>query len=271
MMNTAASTLARPTLHPASGARARNIVAVASGKGGVGKTWLAVTLAHVLAARGARTLLFDGDLGLANVDLQLGLMPERDLGSVVAGHLALAEVITPGPVGFDVIAGKSGSGALAMLGAARLVALREELVALSRRYDQVIVDLGAGVDAAVRTLAAAAGMTLVIATDEPTALTDAYAFIKLTAAESPLADLRIVVNMAGSPREGERTYAKLLKACEGFLRLSPKLAGVLRRDERVRDAIRHQTALLTRHPAADAAADVEALATRLGLPQASRR
>lgn len=256
----------RPARHPASVLRADNMVAIASGKGGVGKTWLAITLAQAFARRRARTLLFDGDLGLANVDIQLGLMPDNDLSGVVAGRLRLAEAAQSCAGGFDVIAGKSGSGSLAALDRTQFDDMRSDLARLAQRYDRVVLDLGAGVDHAVRSLAQTAGQLLVVTTDEPTALTDAYAFIKLTAAQGRISDLRIVVNMAQSARDGERTYAKLLKACEGFLRISPVLAGVIRRDERVRDAIRHQTPLLTRHPNSDAAVDVELLATRLAAP-----
>ena len=253
----------RPFMHPASDQRHANIIAVASGKGGVGKTWLSITLAHALARAGVRTLLFDGDLGLANVDIQLGLMPERDLGGVVNGRLTLTDAVTSSEGGFDVIAGKSGSGALATMETSRLNALREDLVSLAGKYDRLIIDLGAGLDAGVRALAGIAGVILVVTTDEPTALTDAYAFIKVTAQQQPDADIRIVVNMAATARDGERTYAKLLNAAQGFLNLSPALAGVVRRDERVRDAIRHQTSLLTRHPMADAAVDAEAIVALL--------
>ena len=256
----------RSLLQPATVGRSHNILCVASGKGGVGKTWLAITLSHMLAKHGARTLLFDGDLGLANVDVQLGLMPERDLGGVVTGRLALSDAVTRFSAGgFDVIAGRSGTGALAAIDPRRLTILRDDLIVLARQYERVVLDLGAGVDGTVRMLADAAAMLLVVTTDEPTALTDAYAFIKLTAMQNREIDFRIVVNMAGSARDGERTYAKLLRACEGFLKLSPKLAGVVRRDDKVRDCIRHQTSLLVRHPTSDAAADVEALAGRLGL------
>jgi flagellar biosynthesis protein FlhG len=210
-----------------------------------------------------RTLLFDGDLGLANVDLQLGLMPERDLGGVLADGLALSSAVSTCATGFDIVAGKSGSGALAMLAPERLAALRDEMLVLAGRYDRFVLDLGAGIDGAVRTFAEASGTILVVTTDEPTALTDAYAFIKVTSAQSANTDLRIIVNMAASARDGERTYAKLLKACRNFLRISPPLAGVIRRDQKVRDAIQHQTALLTRHPTADAAIDIETLASRL--------
>lgn len=242
-----------------------NMLAVASGKGGVGKTWLSVTLAQALARDGKRVLLFDGDLGLANVDIQLGLQPRNDLGGVLDGSYALKDATAAHPSGgFDVIAGRSGTGSLANIPAGRLQQLMQELAELAPAYDWVILDLGAGLDRTVRQLAAMARTSLVVATDEPTSLTDAYAFIKLAHMQTPDADLRVVVNMASSPAEGERTYATLLKACESFLKISPKLAGVIRRDGKVKDAIRHQVPILTRHPNSPAAEDVEALARRLG-------
>ncbi len=244
-----------------------NIIAIASGKGGVGKTWIAVTLCHVLARAGRKVLLFDGDLGLANVDIQLGLMPERDLGNVVSQGLDLRSAVTPfvddNGKGFDIIAGKSGSGALAALGRPQLKALRNELMMLSRAYDRVILDLGAGVESAVTTLATNRGRSLVVITDEPTSLTDAYAFIKLHAMRERHADIRIVVNMARSRKDGERTYATLKRACETFLKLSPPLAGIVRRDDKVADAIRRQVPILARHPLSDAAVDLERLARSL--------
>lgn len=255
-----------PTMAPraALSVAGRNVLAIASGKGGVGKTWFAITLSHALAKRDQRVLLFDGDLGLANIDIQLGLMPRHDLGSVVAGKLTLNQAATRFEVGgFDVIAGRSGSGSLASIPPSRLHLVTEDLVLLARSYDRVLLDLGAGVEKSVRQLARAAHCILVVTSDEPTALTDAYAFIKITAIERPDADLRVVVNAANSTREGERTYATLLKACQGFLRISPPLAGVIRRDTRVREAIRNQTPLLIRSPNSEAALDVEALADRL--------
>lgn len=258
-------TLARPSVHPAAAAAlGRNVIAVASGKGGVGKTFVAITLAHALARAGRRALLFDGDLGLANVDIQLGLEAARDLGNVVGGRLSLKDAVTRFEEGgFDVLAGKSGSGALAGLDTGRRAALTAEFWALAPHYDRVVLDLGAGVDAPMRALIPPAAATLVVATDEPTSLTDAYAYIKLTALERRDADLRVVVNLAANEREGERTYATLAKACRTFLKLTPPLAGVIRRDDKVRDSIRRQTALLTRHPTSDAAQDIEALAAGL--------
>jgi flagellar biosynthesis protein FlhG len=249
---------------PAHRPRAKNLVAVASGKGGVGKTWFSITLTHALARAGQRALLFDGDLGLANVDIQLGLMPKYDLGSVVSGKLTLNQAATHFPEGgFDVIAGRSGSGSLANIPLSRLQLLADDMTLLAGAYDRVVLDLGAGVEKTVRALANQAGTILVVTTDEPTSLTDAYAFIKVTHMERPGTDLRVVVNMANSSREGERIYYTLLKACEGFLKISPPLAGVIRRDLKVREAIRNQTPLLTRSPSSEAAADVEAIVRHL--------
>jgi flagellar biosynthesis protein FlhG len=255
-----------PSLAPqgAKTQKGRNIFAVASGKGGVGKTWFSITLAHALAMRGQKTLLFDGDLGLANVDIQLGLMPKHDLGSVITGKVTLNQASMRYEVGgFDVVSGRSGSGSLANIPLSRLQILSEDLSLTAQGYNKVILDLGAGVEKSVRQLARAAGSILVVTSDEPTSLTDAYAFIKVTRLERPDTDIRVVVNAANSTREGERTFNTLRKACENFLKFSPPLAGIVRRDMRVRDAIRNQTPILVRSPNADAAMDVEAIADRL--------
>jgi flagellar biosynthesis protein FlhG len=255
-----------PTLapRPSSRAKGQNMVAIASGKGGVGKTWLAITLTHALAQQKLRTLLFDGDLGLANLDIQLGLMPKHDLGSVIAGRLTLNQaVLTYEEGNFDIIAGRSGSGGLANVPVSRLQILGDDLNLLAAAYDKVIIDLGAGVERTVRQLTQSVGTCLVVATDEPTSLTDAYAFIKVTHMERPGADIRIIINMANSTREGERTHNTLLKACEGFLKISPPLIGVIRRDNKVRESIKSQSSILTRFPNTEAATDVEKIAERL--------
>ncbi len=245
-------------------ANPRNLIAVASGKGGVGKTWFSITLVHALARAGRRVLLFDADLGLANVDIQLGLMPPRDLGAVLAGRITLSQAVFDyEPGGFGIIAGRSGMGSLASLPANRLVELGRGRADLASDYDYVVMDLGAGLERTVRQFTAQAGICLVVTTDEPTALTDAYAFIKVTLIENPGSDLRLVVNLAANRREGERTFGTLRKACQGFLKFTPPLAGIVRRDSRVKDSIRNQTALLTRYPNGEAAADVEAIAMQI--------
>ena len=257
------------TNHPLLAMRAGRIVAIASGKGGVGKTWLAISLSHALSRAGQRVLLFDGDLGLANVDIQLGLTPTADLGRVVNGGVTVADAIFSHTAGFDILAGRSGSGALASLDPDALDNVLHALRKLTQRYDTIVVDLGAGLGRQVRRMACAADHLLVVATDEPTSLTDAYAVLKLNASDrratvnQAAGETGIVVNLAASRAAGQRTYGALARACGTFLGHSPRCAGVIRRDEHVRDAIRKQTPLLARHPNCAAAADVETLAQAL--------
>lgn len=241
--------------------RAPRFLAIGSGKGGVGKTWLAITLTHALARRGRRMLLVDADFGLANVDIQLGLMPRHDIADVLAGRVPFEQAIQRHEAGgFDVLAGRSGSGTLASLDRARIDPLLSRLRTHGAGYDHVVLDLGAGLDGAVRHTAAWADALIVVATSEPTSLTDAYATLKLYAADRPDGDARLVVNQAASPAAASRTAETLMRACTSFLGRAPALLGSVRRDSRVPDAIRHQVPMLTRHPTAGASQDVERLA-----------
>ena len=257
-------------------ARAGRVIAIASGKGGVGKTWLSITLAHILAGQGARVLLFDGDFGLANIDIQLGLTPARDLSDVASGRFGLSDAITDyaGPDGtgpaFGILPGRAGASVLSGLTVTALDAMLTDLRGLAA-YDTVLLDLGAGIDRITRRLAAWADTLLVVTTDEPTALADAYAVLKLHArdrlvlgsSDAAAADTRIIVNQANSLGSGERAYATLAKACTNFLGQTPPLAGIIRRDPSVSDAIRRQTLIGVRHPNAPAATEAGRIASGL--------
>ncbi len=257
------------------------LVAIASGKGGVGKTWLSITLAQSLAARGRKVLLVDGDLGLANVDIQLGLTPRHDLAAVLSGRRGLAEVIIRHATqelpaaAFDILPGRSGASSMATLELGVLDRLLRAIRQLGS-YDTILLDLGAGIDPTMRFMAASADTLLVVSTDEPTALADAYAVLKLQARDRSArgkdgsgpsarasADVRLVINQSSSPASGRRTYDVLARACGTFLGHTPSLAGIIRRDGRVADAIRRQTTLMTRHPNAPAAEDVARIAAEL--------
>ncbi len=244
----------------------RMLVTVASGKGGVGKTWFASTLCHALATKGKKALLFDCDFGLANVDIQLGLMPDHDLGEVIANEITLAEAVykkSESGLLFDVISGQSGSGALASLKMERLIGLGKDISALAQNYDYTVMDLGAGVENSVMTLARASDKIIVIITPDPTSLTDAYAFIKLYKMRNENAEINIVVNTAEDQNEGRRAFEKISKVCQNFLNLKPTLLGVVVRDKHVALSIRAQTPLLSRYPQCKAGENVIEIAKKL--------
>ena len=241
-------------------------IAIASGKGGVGKTWLAITLSHAFVRAGSRVLLFDADLGLANVDVQLGLVPEIDLGSIIFGRSNVAGAITRhNASGLDILAGRSGSGMLADLSPEHLNLLLTRIRVETTEYDVVLLDVSAGIDRIVRRIGAWSDLVLVVATDEPTSLTDAYALLKFLTFDRRDGNVKIVINKALSLAAGQQTYATLRRACAAFLHREPELAGVIRQDSRVQDAIRHQTSLLLRHPNCNAALDVEIAARNIAI------
>ncbi|MEB3702241.1 MinD/ParA family protein [Candidatus Bealeia paramacronuclearis] len=242
----------------------KNICLVASGKGGVGKTWFSITLCQALAQSGKKVLLFDGDLGLANVDIQLGLVPKRDLSTFIEGKCTFEEAIsTYADGGFDVLPGKSGSGNLSSLSPQTLSLVKEEIRTHSQKYDQIIVDLGAGVGGTVKGLSQVASRCLLVVTDEPTSLTDGYAFIKVILYLYPWMTIEIIVNNSENPKMGQKTYDTMVRACENFLKFKPGLAGIIRRDLKIPESIRHQKPLLTRYPNSDAAEDVREISKKI--------
>lgn len=237
------------------------LTVIASGKGGVGKTCLAIGLAQALAGCGARVALVDGDLGLANVDVQLGLNPRRDLGDVLTGNYAPEAVLIPHEAGFSILPGRSGAAGLAALENTTL----DRLVGLLRALpmDEVVLDLGAGLAPAQRRLAAAADQLLVIVTEEPTSLTDAYAVLKLHRQDGGRGQAALVANMVTGAAQAARVHGALDAACRNFLGAGVPLLGVVRRDPKVPAAIRAQSPLLTRHPTSPAAEDLRSLAASL--------
>lgn len=215
-------------------------VAVVSGKGGVGKTHVVVGLAFAAAARGARVLVVDGDLGLANVDVLLGLVPERSVADVVAGACSLEDAVIDGPGGIRILPAASGRSELASLGGGRLTKLVAALWQAAREYDLVLLDAGAGIGPSVVGLAAACTRGLLVTTPEPTSLADAYATRKVLRHYAPGLALELVVNQAGSELEAYRTHSHLDRLCQRFLSAPLPFAGFLPRDPKVGEAALRQ-------------------------------
>ncbi len=243
-----------------------HLTAIGSGKGGTGKTFLAIALAQALAAEGERLLLCDADFGLSNTSVQLGLSSGGDFAGVVAGRVSLAEGAVPvmggaGAGGFDLLAAPAGSGLFAGLAPERVMRFGQQLRA-ARPYDRVLIDLGAGVETQTLQLSALADETLLVMTPDPSSLTDAYAFAKLLlrlGGSLPAA----VVNQATGEAEADRVFGALAATTRAFLGREIVSAGFVPRDTHVCAATRRQQSLASLYPGSPAQAAVSRLAGQL--------
>lgn len=242
---------------PPSLARA---IAITSGKGGVGKTNLAVNLAICLTKLGKKVCLLDADLGLANADVLCNLSPKLTLEHVVSGRCRLAEAMLLAPGGFQLIPGASGVSRMANLDAERRQRLLEQLAGLERAADIVLVDTSAGLSMNVLAFAAAANRVIVITTPEPTGITDGYGMIKAILAPTPKAKIDIVVNMVAKDGEGASVHLRINRVTKTFLRRSMGYAGEIPMDDQVRDAVRQRMPFVLYAPDAPASIAMRKLA-----------
>lgn len=237
------------------------IIAVTSGKGGVGKTHLSVNLALQCARKGLRTCLFDADLGLANVNLLLKLEPRLTLGDVIAGTCRLQDIVLTA-AGTDIVPGSSGVAAMADLAPAELLRLGAEFRALSH-YDLIVFDTSSGVSGNVLAFVNAAPETLLVVTPEPTALTDAYALVKLLLRQRYAGRLRVVVNQAHSESQARHTFEKFREVVRVYQGADLQLLGAVPADRRVGEAVRAQTPFSLGESLSGAGLAVGELADRL--------
>ncbi|MDR2800626.1 MAG: MinD/ParA family protein [Desulfovibrio sp.] len=239
-------------------------VAVLSGKGGVGKTNISLNLACALYQSGFKILLVDCDLGLANLDVLLGITPQGNLQDVLLGKTPPHEVLYPvGPNGFDVLPAASGVPELSEMNAGSRDVLLSRLEPLLENYDYVFMDTGAGISDTVQAFAAMAAARIVVITPEPTSLTDSYALIKVLHGRYNLRDFLVLVNQTASAREARRFFDKLAGACRHFLHLEPVFLGHVRQDKKVTEAVCRQEPLLRYAPGCPAAQDLQTLAAAL--------
>lgn len=246
------------------------LVAVVSGKGGVGKTNLAANLAVAAARRGARSLLVDGALGVSSVDVLLGLAPERTLADVAAGRCRLEDALAAGPAGLAVLPSAGGRADLAALGVGALAPLALALRRLAGGYDLALLDAATGVGPAVVGLAGACPRRLLVATPEPTSLADAYAALKVLDHEAGSAPVALVVNEAESEREARIVHDRLSRLADRFLQREVSWLGWLPRDRHLAAAVARQRAVVDLFPRSPAARRLVELSERL-LADASPR
>ena len=238
-------------------------IAVGSGKGGVGKTALCVNLGYCLARLNRRVLILDADLGLANVDIQMGLEPTRTLQDVVFSNCSLEDAVVHVPNGPDVLPSSSGTPEMADMGNARRQMLADDLLRFAANYDFLLIDTGAGIGKGVTTFLAAAPEVLIVVANEPTSIMDAYSLIKVLHRATPCPRIRIVANMVRSLEEGERLAERLQGITRRFLGVDLPLAGSIPFDQSLRDAIRTRRPLINLAPGSAAIQCVEELAQSL--------
>jgi flagellar biosynthesis protein FlhG len=236
------------------------VIAVTSGKGGVGKTNVSVNLAVAFAALGREVMLLDADLGLANVDVLLGLSPRYNLSHVLAGQCGLEDILVDGPGGIRIVPAASGIQRMAGLTAAEHAGLIHAFATLPGPLDVLIVDTAAGISDSVIRFTCASQEVIVVVCDEPASLTDAYALIKVLSRDHARGRFRILANMARNEAEGRDLYTRLVRVTDRFLDVTLDYAGTVPYDEYLKRAVQRQRAVVEAYPASRAATAFKKLA-----------
>lgn len=224
------------------------VIAVTSGKGGVGKTNVSVNLGMAMANEGKSVLLMDADMGLANVDVLLGLHPSYNLSHVINGDRALEEIIMPAANGLSIIPASSGLKSMAELSAAQHAGIIRAFSELSNHLDVLIIDTAAGISESVISFSRASQEVIVVICDEPASMTDAYALIKLLNRDYGMHRFRILVNMVQSLQEGREVYNKMVKVVDRYLDATLDFLGAIPYDEYLRKAIQKQRSVVEAYP-----------------------
>lgn len=238
------------------------VIAVAAGKGGVGKTHVTANLAVSLGAMGRQVVVLDADFGLANLDLMLGLQPRLTLANVLDGDCTLEEVLLPGPRGIHVVPAASGIARMAELDALAQATLIRAFGTLQRPVDVLLVDTAAGLGGGVLNLAQAAHHVLVVVCDEPASITDAYGLVKVLSRDRGVRRFQVLANQVRSLGEGEALFAKFRDACLRFLEVRLDYAGAIPHDEFARKAVQQRQAVVECYPGSPAATAFKNLARR---------
>jgi len=240
-------------------------IAVTSGKGGVGKTSFALNYGAALASLDNRVVVLDGDLGLANIDILAGISPECTLQQVVSGQIHMRDAIVQTPYGVGIISGGSAVASLMRAGPKRLAMFYGQLDELAADTDFLIIDTSAGLDVRVMGFLAYCDHVVVIASPEPTSITDAYALIKVFTRRNPDARIHLVVNQVQSPDEAMAVFLAIRQVCQVFIDQDIEYLGCVRTSAAVGRAIRSRTPFLVSHPKDNASNDVMEIGIKTNL------
>lgn len=243
-----------------SAKRPVQVIAVTGGKGGVGKTNISVNLSIALAEMRRRVVLLDADLGLANVDVLLGLKATHTLAHVLSGECSIQDVMVTGPAGVKIVPASSGIQHMSSLSTQEHAGIISAFSELSNQLDVLVVDTAAGISDTVVSFVRASQEVLVVVCDEPSSITDAYALIKLLNKDYDMFRFRVVANMTRSAQEGRNLFNKLSVVCERFLDVTLQYVGHVPFDENVRKAVQRQKPLLEFAPSCRAAQSIRSLA-----------
>ena len=224
------------------------VVAVASGKGGVGKTNISINLAVALANRDRRVMLMDADLGLANIDVMLGLQPKQNLSHVLDGSCSLQDVLVQGPSDIMIVPASSGIQHMAALSEKELAGLIYAFSEFRNGLDTLIIDTAAGISDHALSFSRAANEVLVVVCDEPASITDAYALIKVLHREQEVSKFRVLANMVQSKHQGLELYEKLLKVTNRFLDVTLDYIGMIPNDDYLRKAVQRRWSVVNAFP-----------------------
>ncbi|MBG0775785.1 MAG: MinD/ParA family protein [Desulfovibrionaceae bacterium] len=245
-------------------------VAIMSGKGGVGKTNLALNLGFCLFKGNHPVVLMDCDLGLANLDVLLGLAPDKNLQDVIDHDVPPEDILVPiEPGGFDFLPAASGVPELFEMDEDMRALLLSKLHPVFADHHYLFMDLGAGINPTVLSFASMSRVRIIVVTPEPTSLTDGYALIKVLATQRGVKDFLVVVNQVESKAEEQQTFSRLNMACEKFLGFGLTLLGSVRMDKALPESVRRQVPLMKRTPDSPAGKDLFALARKLHSLRAS--
>jgi flagellar biosynthesis protein FlhG len=265
----AAPSSSTPAVDAATLPPSRKIVAITSGKGGVGKTFVAANLAAALARQGRKVLVLDADLGLANLDVVLNLFPKITLHDVFTGKSSLPEAVLPAPGGFHVLLAGSGMVEYSRMTPEVREQLQKVIAEVQPRFDHVLLDTGAGISEVVLYTVSLAGEVLVVVTPEPTSLTDAYATIKVLAQTQGRRHFKLCVNQTRKMGEGRAVRQQLQQVVDRYVNptldapVRLDLLGEVPADAAVRECVQRRQLLLESLPGAPAAAAMVGVASKL--------